>query len=282
MSLANHAAWPLVMIGAAAIAIIGDLTGLAATVQLIALVALLAIAAFWIVWQAIPTLRDSIVAAFPEWGERGPPLVESLMAGVVAILLLGFALLSEAFEASGGVIATAWNPSLIVATGPAETADADPVPARPVTTVRIEPEPEDQILRPGQGEDDRTPAPTGPLSIDEMVVVSERQIRPVIINLSPTAYDMVTLLVSAVRAGEESVVLSLTERRIDPAGILTPLVLIEDIGDGYLVCIVGRNVESGQWIRAVRRFGPVAATVNDRLAPDGLGVSEDVDPDAAC
>ena len=281
MSLANPAAWPLVLIGAAVVAIIGDLTGLAATVQFIALVVLLTIAAFWTVWRAIPNLRDSFVTAFPDWGEHGPPLVESLMVAVVALLLLGFAVLSEAFETTGGVIVTAWNPS-VVAAGPEEAEEAEPVPARPVTTVRIEPEPEEQILRPSQTEDDRTPAPTGPLSIDEMVVVSERQIRPVVINLSPSAYDTVTLLVSAVRAGEESVVLSLPDRRIEPAGILTPLVLIEDIGDGYLVCIVGRDTASGQWIRAVRRFGPVAATVNDRLAPDGLGVTEDVEPGAAC
>ena len=282
MSLANPAAWPLVLIGAAMVAIIGDLTGLAATVQFIALVVLLTIAAFWTVWRAIPNLRDSFVTAFPDWGEHGPPLVESLMVAVVALLLLGFAVLSEAFEATGGVIVTAWNPSVVVATGPEEAEEAEPVPARPVTTVRIEPAPEEQILRPSQTEDDRAPTPAGPLSIDEMVVVSERQIRPVVINLSPAAYDTVTLLVSAVRAGEESVVLSLPDRRIEPAGILTPLVLIEDIGDGYLVCIVGRNAESGQWIRAVRRFGPVAATVNDRLAPDGLGVTEDVEPGAAC
>ncbi|MEO1198459.1 MAG: hypothetical protein AAFX39_04385 [Pseudomonadota bacterium] len=274
---------PALLALAAILCIAGDLAGFAGTVQLISLVTLFLGVGFWSLLQTA-AMRQVAAESFPhliENGMLGPFLAFMVL---VAGLSFAFAVASENLENEGGIIRIALQgESLNRAAGP----DGDTLDTNPVTTVRIEPPPvsvteevADAQVETARLPDDPTPA--GPLVIDEIVAVSERQIRPVVANGGSSGFDNIQLYVAAVRAGEEVVLLNLSGETLLPGTVLTPLVLIEDIGDGYLVCTVGRNMMTDAWVRTVRRFGPIAATVNDRLAADGPGVTEDVAVESVC
>ncbi len=272
-------AMPILLAVAALITIVGDMAGFSGTVQLVAMVVLLASVGLWVLWQTAAA-RQLAADLRPDWLETGLPGPFLVFVALVSGLAFSFATLSETLEDEGGVLAVA------LSGGEMRRAQDGEVESKPVTTVRIEPPA--MTVAPTEPAPTATvslpqePLPSGPLVIEEVVAVSERQMRPVIINRSGAGFDRLQLYVAAVRLGEEAILLNITDQTLGAGETLTPLVLIEDIGDDYLVCAVARNTATGGWVRSARRFGPLAATVNDRLAPDGPGISEDVAAEAVC